>query len=494
MRTKDKIPKKIFSGVMGACGLRCKSRNIKAAFAISAVLITMALFLFILNAQLPAIAKFALAAGSLALCGFALAFVFKLESWGGLFMLRGQHGLGIIDGIAKRHRTACQLFADIGMVVGYGSLAYFLLPTMKKEGWKKKLAVFGLGTFFLVLFSALIPVSMSILLSMITGGAEFAGAGARMQGAFAKIDFIKYLSFALMIVGGIALTVTASIVAFALVVASAVLQAAVGNSAALMQTSPGGVPIIPGVNLDLVQGVIALAVVLVVHEGMHGILARIYKLPINSAGLVIFGFVPFGAFVDINEKKLFKEKKERQNSVFVAGITANFAASLICFLMLLLFVYSTESFRVSGVYVESGSLPQGALIQSINGVPIASFLDVNLSPNTTYSIATSQGAFEKMTDAEGKIGIMYTIADASGSYGALRYAPEFSWMTFLMNVLGLTFALNIIVASVNLLPLPLFDGYYLMKNAVGGNKLAVKIITYLVSAAFLLTLLPWILR
>lgn len=470
-----------------------ENRNTKIAFAIASVLVALAVFLIILNAQMSAIMKFALAAASLAVCGFALATIFKLEGWGGLFMLRSKHGLDTIDKVARGHPRFWQLFADIGTVVGYGSFAYFLL-SKKRRNWKDTLLIYGFGTFFLVVFSALIPVSMSILLSMITGGAEFAGAGAEMQGTLAKFDFVKYLSFALMVVGGIALTVTASIVAFAAMVASAVLQALMGNSAVLMKTSPGGMPIIPGVNLDLVQGVIALAIVLVVHEGMHGILARIYKLPLNSAGLVFFGFLPFGAFVDIDEKKLFKEKKEKQNAVFVAGTAANFAASLVIFIMLLLFMYSTENYRVSGIYVESGNLPTGSIIYSINGTPIETMLNVNLTPNATYAVETSMGTFEKQADANGHIGIMYLLAEKNGAFGAMKYEPEFGWMQFVLNVLGLTFALNIIVASVNLMPLPLFDGYHLMKNALGKHKLIAKMIVYIVSAAFLLTLLPWILR
>ncbi|VVC02330.1 Peptidase family M50 [uncultured archaeon] len=470
-----------------------QNKNIKLAFATAAVLVTLAFFLIVLDSQLSAILKFVLAAGTLAVCGIAIATALGMDGWGGLYMLRSKHGLDTIDSIARRWPGFWELLAEMGMVVAYGSFAYFLMAK-KKRTLANIVCVWALGTFFLVLLSALLPVAMNVLLSMVSGGAEFAGAGAQMQGTLAKLDFVKYVSLALMMLGGIALTVTASIVAFAAMVASAFLQAAMGNSAVLANTQPGGMPILPGINLDLVTGVIALAIVLVVHEGMHGILARIYKLPLTSAGLVFFGFLPFGAFVDINEKKLFKEKREKQNAVFVAGTTANFTASIVVYLMLLLFVSSTEGFRVSGVYVDSGTLPHGTVINSINGVPIYTLLNANLSPNTTYSIETSSGVFERTTDAKGRIGIMYVVADRSGSFGALRYAPEFSWMQFVLEVLGLTFALNIVVASVNLVPLPLFDGYYLMKNAVGNNRWVVTAITYLVSAAFLLTLLPWILK
>jgi Zn-dependent protease len=57
----------------------------------------------------------------------------------------------------------------------------------------------------------------------------------------------------------------------------------------------------------------------------------------------------------------------------------------------------------------------------------------------------------------------------------------------------LTFALNFVVAAMNLVPLPLFDGYHIMRNGVK-NKLVQQAIVYIISASFLLTLFPWVLR
>ena len=88
---------------------------------------------------------------------------------------------------------------------------------------------------------------------------------------------------------------------------------------------------------------------------------------------------------------------------------------------------------------------------------------------------------------------MYVVADRNGSAGALRYSSGFEWMAFILRLLGLTFALNFIVAAINLVPLPLFDGYHIMRNGVN-HKLAATLITYIVALAFLLNLFPWVLR
>ncbi len=45
-----------------------------------------------------------------------------------------------------------------------------------------------IGTFFLVLMSALLPVAMVMLLSMVRGGEEFASAGSKFQEAASGAD------------------------------------------------------------------------------------------------------------------------------------------------------------------------------------------------------------------------------------------------------------------------------------------------------------------
>ena len=369
----------------------------KAAFAIVAILISLAFFLLTLGATLPAMAKALLCVGVLVACGLTLSKMYKLEGWYGAFLLRSQSGLKFLDQLAQEHREAWQIFSEIGMVIGYGSFAYFLMRKRKFE-WKRVLMTYGVGTVLLVLLTSIVTqLAMSVLFSLLTGGAEFAGAGTKLQATVAQIDIYKYVYVAAMVLGGLSLLTTISIVSYAALVLSAIVGAVLGNGAALAHTSPGGVPIIPGINLPLIEGVLALAIVLVVHEGMHGVVARIYKLPLKSAGLVFFGFLPFGAFVDIDEKKLFKAKKEVQNAVFVAGTAANFATSIITLALFIAFFY---------------------LIGDIHNA--------------------------------------YTV--------------------FVARLLGLTFALNFVVAAINLVPLPLFDGFYIMKNGVK-NPLVINAIT-----------------
>lgn len=469
-------------------------KDSKLALAILSLAVSMAFFFFIIDTPLPAVARFILGVAALCGCGIAIMRLYNVEGWWGIMLLRSKWGLSYLDSMAKAHPKTWEFFADVGLVIGYGSLAYFLMQKEKRSSFSRLTLVFGTGALLLLLLTSLVaPLSSSALFSMISGGAEFASAGSKLQSDLSGVKYAQYAFLAILGIGGLASLVTVNVFLYAGVVLLAVGESLLGFSAKLLSTAPGGVPLIPGKNLPFFEGIAALAVVLAVHEASHGIVARLHKLPLKSAGLVFFGFLPFGAFVDIDEKKLLKEKPAKQNAVFVAGTAANFATAIAFLALFLLAINLTEGFRVSGVFVESGSLPAGARITSINGAPIGNSLNVLLAPNATYEIGTDKGVFLRTADQDGKIGIRFSVADKGGKAGLLRYSDDFWWLRNVAGFLALTFALNFVVGAINLIPLPLFDGYHIMKNGVGSPKVAAAI-AYAVAAAFAITMLPWLLR
>jgi len=472
--------------------MKNKTTSLDLAFAVFLLIVSLFLFLTVLGSSLSAFFKFILSVAVLVGCGYGLSRIFKYECWYGIFLLKSQYGLSMLDGLAKKYPKIWQSLYELGMVIGFGSFAYFLLPR-KNYTLKRIIFIYGLGSALMLAFSYLIaPLATGALFSMLSGGDEFASAGHGLQASVSQFEFVKYIFLGFLVLGGLSLMTTAGLIIYAIVVVASLLGAFAAGTA-LSSVSPGGTPIIPGINLPLAEGIAALAVVLIVHEGMHGIVARMHNFPLKSAGLVFFGFLPFGAFVDIDEKKMFKGKKEAQSAVFVAGTAANFFTSLVLVMLLFAFSAGTAPFRVNGFYVESGNLPHGAILQSINNTPVYVMMNANLSANTAYSLQTSKGEYFLTTDSNGKLGILTSFADSTGEQGVFRYADWFGWMAFVLRFLALAFALNFVVGAINLVPLPLFDGYYLMKNAVK-NELAVKVIAGTVAIAFILNMLPWIFR
>ena len=146
---------------------------------------------------------------------------------------------------------------------------------------------------------------------------------------------------------------------------------------------------IPGINpyLPIVDGWIALVIAMIIHEGMHGIVARSLGLPVKAAGLLFFLIVPIGAFVDVDENAIKTAPSSYSGRVLAAGAGINLMAGLIC-LLLLVGVVSTmrpASQQGIGVVVAADSPLSKAGIQTYDYI-----LDVNGIPlNDPSAISTS---------------------------------------------------------------------------------------------------------
>ncbi|WP_297471205.1 site-2 protease family protein [Thermococcus sp.] len=126
--------------------------------------------------------------------------------------------------------------------------------------------------------------------------------------------------------------------------------------------SPAGVQlVIPGVTIPLWYGLIGLAVVMVVHELSHGVVARAEKLPLKSVGLVLLAVIP-GAFVEPDEEKLSKAPLRSRLRVYGAGSMANVTTAIITALIL--------SYAVTPLLVPDGI----GVSEVIKGAPADSVL------------------------------------------------------------------------------------------------------------------------
>ncbi|AHL22936.1 site-2 protease family protein [Thermococcus nautili] len=137
--------------------------------------------------------------------------------------------------------------------------------------------------------------------------------------------------------------------------------------------SPSGVQlVIPGVTIPLWYGLIGLAVVMVVHELSHGVVARAEKLPLKSVGLVLLAVIP-GAFVEPDEEKLSKAPLRSRLRVYGAGSMANVVTAIITALILsyaitpLLVPNGIEVGDVIKGAPADGVLHKGDVIIAING-------------------------------------------------------------------------------------------------------------------------------
>jgi len=483
----------------------------RKALCILAIFVSIFLFLQILDANMGPVFKFLAAAALLVACGEFVRREYAFDGGWGLIMLRSKSGLSLIDSLAKKNETLLKWFADIGLVVCFGFLSYFMMSKEARNP-KRLIVLFLVGFPLLAILALFVAPSVFPILSSALNTFDFAQSGAKIRASASSFSFFDVLMLSSIIIGGFALFTTISLISYALMIGGAVIGAIGGNSTQLDNTAPGATFILPGINLPLIEAVLALAIMLVVHECAHGLLARVGKIKLNSAGLVFLGFLPMGAFIDPDEKQLKKADMHTQNRVLVAGSMSNFITSLVLFIVLLSFVFVTYDFRADGVRVEAGTLARGSIIfetngtltanssplyaeagiMKLNGKYLASFENITFMPNSTVTILTDKGTFVRNATSEGKIGILYNVVLKSGR-GWLVYYPNNALLMFIYTTLALAFALNFVVGTINLVPLPFFDGYQMLAATVK-NKHVVQAIMLLLVAAFAANFLPWLFK
>jgi len=369
------------------------------------IFLSLALFYEILSLPLSGLLKFILIVAEMYTVSFVLSKKYDLSTEMGFILLKSKKGIAIIDKLAKNAKL-WNFFADVGTVISYGLLSVLLFK--KQFSWKSLLA----GLAILSVLSFLVaPFSLHFLSSVLTTSFEKKAAVS-----FGNDNLASLLFLIVMYAGGFFSLILLGIFYYGAHIAILLFNFLIFGQQTITTTQPGGTFLLPGINLPLLEGVLALAIVLIVHESSHAVLSRIASIPLLSSGIVLFGIIPIGAFVEPDEKKLVRLEQVKQTRILVAGSTANFITSVLFFII---FVCAA---------------------------------------------------------------LVMPLLTAGFFYDAFK---------FLYVVFGLTFSLNFVVATVNLLPLPLFDGYRILELNVK-NKMLVKAIMYATIGAFLLNFVPWL--
>jgi len=246
--------------------------------------------------------------------------------------------------------------------------------------------------------------------------------------------------------------------------------------------------LIPGVTLTsgpaIAYFLISIPIVLIIHEGAHGIVASLEKIKIKTGGFAVF-IALFAGFVEPDEEEFDKAKKISKLRVIGAGATSNviFAFALGALLLtnpifaLILpeplvewFYDAPDGVLVISIIPDSGAekagLQSGDLITAINGVVIITPLDfqkVDLKPGETVTVTVQRNGQQLQLPVEimpspddpnrGLVGIMRDNAlSYKPVYNFIEWDPQVSM--FLLWLWMISFFIGII----NMLPLPILDG------------------------------------
>ena len=265
--------------------------------------------------------------------------------------------------------------------------------------------------------------------------------------------------------------------------------------------------LIPGVTLTSASAIayflLSIPIVLVIHEGAHGIVASLEKIKIKTGGFAVF-IALFAGFVEPDEEEFDKAKKISKLRVIGAGATSNviFAFALGALLLtnpifaLVLpeplvewFYDAPDGVLVISIIPDSGAekagLQSGDLITAINGVVIITPLDfqkIDLKPGETVTVTVQRNGQQLQLPVEimpspddpnrGLVGIMRDNAlSYKPVYNFIEWDPQVSM--FLLWLWMISFFIGII----NMLPLPILDGgkflYTIIEKKASEQKIKV---------------------
>ena len=245
--------------------------------------------------------------------------------------------------------------------------------------------------------------------------------------------------------------------------------------------------LIPGVTLTSASSImyflLSIPIVLVIHEGAHGIVAALERIKIKTGGFAVF-IALFAGFVEPDEDEFKKAKRVSKLRVIGAGATSNviFAFALGAILLtnpffalvmpepLLGWFYELPEgvlvlSIIEGSGAESVGMQTGDIITSINDKGILSPVDFpQLEPGQNAQVEILRDGQQILFDVpitpspddpeRGLIGIM---RDNSLAYTPVMNFIEWNDPAVSMFLLWL-WMISFFIGIINMLPLPILDG------------------------------------
>lgn len=265
---------------------------------------------------------------------------------------------------------------------------------------------------------------------------------------------------------------------------------------------PAVTPVIPGVRIPgspifvpFGYGIIALFIVVLVHEFSHGIVAAAHGLKVKNTGIVFFGPL-IGAFVEPDEKEMKKRSDVVNYSITAAGPFSNIILGGIA-ILLMMFVFSPLHGVLSvdtGVGFEEvqnntpamavGLYPNMTIVKADN-VQIKNSQDfenflLKVLPNQTVAFTSDKNETFVLTTtarpdnpSRGYLGIIGVHTATKLKNDSLIFKASDATTSVIVTLLLWIYILSLGIGLANLLPLGPVDGGRILQIAsqkTAGNE------------------------
>jgi membrane-associated protease RseP (regulator of RpoE activity) len=224
--------------------------------------------------------------------------------------------------------------------------------------------------------------------------------------------------------------------------------------------------------------IICITIIILVHEGAHGIISRVHDIKVNSTGLGIFTIIPL-AFVEPDEKQLEKAKLKKQLSIFAAGPFANICtAAIVMLISAFILVPAAGNLlapaglditdTISDFPAETAGIIPGDTILAVNNVDT---LSVDAFILEMYGIKPGDLVKISLKDRDVSLNVIENPQEQDKPYLGVSFKQNFEPKSstpigsfigdavfYLVNLFSWLALLNVGIALVNLLPMGPVDG------------------------------------
>jgi membrane-associated protease RseP (regulator of RpoE activity) len=439
---------------------------------IATILISFIIFCIVLISGISNFSKAVFGALVLFFSGLAIKKITGCKTYAGFLIFEIKEGRKIIAFMKKVFGGFWDFVCDLGLFFAFGLCSWFLFKSVRKVSFfVLALLVYSIFIFFIF------PNISSFVFFLMEVQIPKTAAVDIFSMAYAVI------SYAFGLVG---------ITVFSLA------QKGIENFLLVLQgerASPGVTFVIPGITLPLIEGIAAIILLMIFHEGGHAIAAILSKIKINSSGIITLGFIPVGAFVDIDEKKLEKVDKVKKARVCVAGSAGNFLATAIFFIpALILFLafpyFYSDRVRIAAVsdYLDAQGIKPNMILQQIENVQIKNLSDFSRAMEGIKS----SGKEEIKIVVNGEEKIIKIKKDEINLVTTQELKDEFWYIKSLFAFFALSAMLNLFIGMINLLPVFSFDGYRLFETFT--SKKILDAISWTIVALLALNIFPWVFK
>ncbi len=409
-----------------------------------------------------------------------ITFVFKkktkFDTYYLITMIKTRKPIPILKAIGQK-TSLFEFLAELSIIFGFGAIAADFLYG-RKQSLPRRIITF--------ITSFAIMAAFFIVLDLAIGN------------IFSNGPLTKDVFLIIVFVFGVSGFAGFTLFSLVLQAFDIILKLSIGKTAC-----PGVAPLIPGVKVPNVPIVIplhawlSLFIILIIHEGMHGIIALRHKLKLKSTGIVLLGFLPIAAFVEPKEDDLEKlEEKDPKNALkfLAAGAGGNLLAIPAVFIIILVLSFAVSALfvpwqneivsnSIDGVYVAQvdqnmnfcgdfyespsyGVIDVNSTILRVNDVNINNSLDLqrtlllNRYKESHFVLQDTNGTIYEANLKPNDLGSLGFAV--SNNYNDYPIPEDYRLVSYLIalifDFLTWLLLLNFLVALVNFLPMSPFDG------------------------------------